>query len=164
MTGLSLLGHLLHVERLEFSGESKEEHRDAEDVGHPTLRSLRDVVADGVIDHLRVAARVLDNVALGVLLFMLDAVIVEPFDRVDVGHTEEGALGCSEVGVELLDERGRDRVRKEDLYCVANLEACFRDRAYEGGAGGLTMLSICAMRSLKSMKPSSASRWVYSLK
>ena len=116
-----LLRHLLHVERLQLRGEAVQEHRHAKDVGHPAFSSLSDVIADGVVDHLGVTLLVLDDVAISVLSFVLDAVLVEPLYRVDVRHTQEGSRGGSEIGVELLDERSGGGVSQQAVDSLADL-------------------------------------------
>ena len=98
-----------------------EEHRYAQYVRHSTLGGLSDVVSDGVVNHLRFALSVKDNVALGVLLLVLDPVFVKPFYRVDVGEPEEGARGRLEIGVQLLDERGGVGVREQLVDGLADL-------------------------------------------
>jgi hypothetical protein len=52
---------------------------------------------------------------------MLDAVLVEPFDGVHVGHAEEGTCGGFEVGVELLEEGRGFGVSEELVDGLADL-------------------------------------------
>lgn len=62
------------------------------------------------------------DVAVCVLEFMLDAVLVEPLDGVDVVEALEGACRLLERGVELLDKCGRGRVFEEAIDDLADLE------------------------------------------
>ena len=118
-----LLGHSLHVERLELSRETVQEHWYTQDVGHAALSGLSNVVTNGMVDHLRVALLVLDDVTIGVLLFVLNAVFVEPLNRVYIGHAQEWTSGCGEVGVELLDQCCGGRVGEEAVDCFTDLDA-----------------------------------------
>ena len=98
-----------------------QEHGCADDVRHPPLRRLGDVVADGVRDHRRVAVRVFDRVALCVLGLVLDPVLVQPRDGVDVGEALERARGASEGRVELLDQRRGRLVLHQFVHRPADL-------------------------------------------
>jgi len=111
----------LHVKRLERGGEAVQEHGCADDVRHPPLRRLGDVVADGVRDHCGVAVCVFDDVAVRVLGLVLDAVIVQPRDGADVGEALERTHGSSEGGVELLDQRRGGFVPEEFVHRLADL-------------------------------------------
>ena len=111
----------LHVKRLERGGEAVQEHGHAEDVRHPPLRRLGDVIADGVRDHRRVPVRVFDRVAVRVLGLVLDPVLVQPRDGVDVGEALERARGANEGRVELLDQRRGRRVLQQFVHRPADL-------------------------------------------
>lgn len=111
----------LHVKRLERGGEAVQEHGCADDVRHPPLRRLGDVVADGVRDHRGVAVCVFDDVAVRVLGLVLDPVLVQPRDGVDVGEALERTRGSSEGGVELLDQRRGGFVLEEFVHRLADL-------------------------------------------
>lgn len=76
--------HLLHVERLQLRWESIQEDRSCKDISHPTLSCLRNVVTHDVVDHFGVTLLVLDDIALGILSFVLDTMLVEPFDGIDI--------------------------------------------------------------------------------
>lgn len=118
---LALALHLLHVERLQLCREPIQEYRRPEDVRHPALCRLRDVVPHGVVDHLRVPAFVLDHVPVRILGFVLDAVLVEPLDRVDVRETAEWPCGSTKVRVQLFDECSARRVFEQAVDCIADL-------------------------------------------
>lgn len=81
--------HLLHIERLQLRRETIEENWYCENIGHFTLCGFGDIVTDDMVDHNRVALVVFDNVAIGILLLVLDTVLVQPFDCLYVGETEE---------------------------------------------------------------------------
>jgi len=98
-----------------------QEHGRADDVRHPPLRCLGDVVADGVRDHRGVAVCVFDDVAVRVLGLVLDPVLVQPRDGVDVGEALEWTRGASEGGVELLDQRRGGFVLEEFVHRLADL-------------------------------------------
>lgn len=118
------LGNLLHVEGFQLGREAVQEDGRANDVRHLALSSLSDVIANLVVDQDGLPSLILDGVAISILLRVLDPVIVEPLDSVDVGEAHEGPRGWSEVGVELLNERGRGGAGEEyvnrlaDLYCI----------------------------------------------
>ncbi|KAF8670458.1 hypothetical protein AX14_005869 [Amanita brunnescens Koide BX004] len=94
----------LHIERLKLLRERVQEHRLPNDVRHLPLRGLGNVVADPVRDHDGLAILALDDVARRVLFGPLDAVFVEPVDRLDVREAREGARRGGEVGVQGADE------------------------------------------------------------
>jgi hypothetical protein len=79
-----------------------------------------------VFDHLDLPLLILDDVSVSVFGFVLDTVIVEPFDGVYVGETQERSCGSLEVRVELLDKRAGVFIFKEAIDCFANLWGIFR--------------------------------------
>lgn len=83
-----IVGVLLHVEGLDLDGEVGKEDRAVDDVSHPALSSLGDIVTKDVGVALLVEDR-------GILL-------VEPLNGILVLHAEE-LLGLLEVGVEDLE-------------------------------------------------------------
>lgn len=112
---------LLHVKRLERCGEAVQEYGCADDVRHPPLRRLGDVVADGVRDHRRLAVCVFDDVALRVLGLVFDSMLVQPRDGVHVGDALERTRGSGEGRVELLDQRRGGFVLQEFVHRLADL-------------------------------------------
>jgi hypothetical protein len=79
-----------------------------------------------VLDHLDLSLLVLDDVAVSVFGFVLDTVVVEPFDGVNVGQAQEGSSGGLEVGVELLDEGTGGLIFQEAVNGFADLWVMFR--------------------------------------
>ena len=90
-----IVGVLLHVESLDLDGEVGEKDRAVDDVSHPALGSLGDIVTEDVGVALLVEDR-------GILL-------VEPLDGLLVLHAEE-LLGLLELGVENLEVTGSSLV------------------------------------------------------
>jgi hypothetical protein len=78
-----VLGILLHVESLDLDGEVGQENRGVDNIRHLPLGSLGDVIAE----------------LMRLALFIEDAVLVEPFDSLDVFHASEGALRRLELVV-----------------------------------------------------------------
>lgn len=118
---LTLLLHFLHVESFKLRRETVQKHGRADDVRHPPFGSLRDVAADRVIYHLGLPVLVFDRVTLGVLRGVLDAVVVEPLDRVCVGEPEEGPLKGLEGWVESFDGGSRGRILQKQVDRFADL-------------------------------------------
>lgn len=104
-------GALLHVEALERLREARQEHGHAHLVRHLALGGLGDVVAHAVGAGL---ARLL---VLGV-----DAVLLEPGDRLPVVEPQEGARGRGELGVERVDLGARLGVGEERVDDRADLD------------------------------------------
>ena len=86
----AVLGVLLHVECFDLGREVGQEDRLVNDVGHTTLSSLGNIVAELV----------------GLALLVGDFVLDQPLDSIVVLHATEGTGWGLEIGVELLDVAG----------------------------------------------------------
>ena len=113
--------HPLHIKRLELCGKTVQKDRGADNVRHLSLGCFRDIVADRVGDHHGFAFGILDDVAVHVLGFMLDTVVVEPLDRVRIGHAFERTGRRRELGVKGLDQRGRSWVSEKLVDTLTDL-------------------------------------------
>jgi hypothetical protein len=89
---------------------------------------------------------VFDDVAFRVFSWVLDVMIVQPFNGVYIGNSKERPGRWFKVGVELFDEGCRSRVGEKSVNGFANLDEGERARSglrrhYKIG-GILTISSI----------------------
>jgi hypothetical protein len=94
LSDTTILRVLLHVEGLDLSGEVSEEDGGVDDISHPALRGLGDIVTELV----------------GLALLVGDVVLDKPVDGIGVLHATEGTAGRLEVWVKGIDVPGDFRL------------------------------------------------------
>lgn len=81
------------------------EDRSADDIGHLPLSGLSNVVTNFVVEHYRLPVLVSNSVSLRVLRNMLNAMVVEPFNGINIGEPKKWSGGRLELWVELFNQR-----------------------------------------------------------
>ena len=98
------------------------ENRRPNNISHLSFSSFSNIVANFVFDQLNLALFVFAGVAFRVFGWVLDIMIVQPFNGVYIGQSNERPCWCFKVRVELFYEGRGSRVGKKSVNRFANLD------------------------------------------
>jgi hypothetical protein len=114
--------HLFHVKCFEFSWEPIQEYRFSNDVRHLPLSSFGDIIPYLMVNHFDLAMLILYRISISILFGVLNAMLVKPFNGINIGESQEWPRGFLKLGVKLSDKGSGGRVAEEYVYGFADLE------------------------------------------